>query len=126
MNVTANPREDLLSTPLRSGLIDHFRKIIGERDATIDNLRTALINSRGISTAVGVLMSNWKLTQDDAFALLVSCSQNINQELHVFAVYVTETGELPGRAPLEGRRRTRTSDQPFRYEGHRSWAASCG
>jgi hypothetical protein len=62
------------------------------------NLEQALANSRRIGTAIGVLMSARKLTNDQAFDLMRIVSQNTNRRMVVVAEDVIETGtiELPG------------------------------
>jgi hypothetical protein len=58
------------------------------------NLEKALVNSRRIGMAVGVLMSARKLTSDQAFDLMRIVSQNTNQRMSVIAEEIIETGTL--------------------------------
>ena len=95
--MSAHPGEELLALALHAELVEHLSATILDRDAIIEHLRTALVNCRSIGAAVGILMITHKLTQDAAFADLVSSSQNLNRKLTAVAVYVTETGELPER-----------------------------
>ena len=60
-----------------------------------DNLERALRTSRDIGVAMGVLMTQHKITRDQAFNLLRIVSQNSNRKLHEVAVVVGETGDLP-------------------------------
>ena len=60
-----------------------------------DNLERALRTSRDIGVAMGVLMTQHKITRDQAFDLLRIVSQNSNRKLHEVAVVVGETGDLP-------------------------------
>ncbi|TQM61975.1 GAF and ANTAR domain-containing protein [Humibacillus xanthopallidus] len=59
-----------------------------------DNLQRALDSNRDIATAVGVLMSEQKITRDQAFDLLRIASQNTNRKLREVALDVIETGAL--------------------------------
>lgn len=59
------------------------------------NLGQALTSSRQIGAAIGILMNAHKITEDDAFDLLRSSSQNLNRKLREIALEVTETGTLP-------------------------------
>ncbi len=66
------------------------------------NLKRALLTSRTIGTAIGIVMSSLLLTKDDAFALLRIASQNYNRKLADIAEDVVATGtldiqDLPGR-----------------------------
>ena len=61
-----------------------------------DNLERALRTSRDIGVAMGVLMTQHKITRDQAFDLLRIVSQNSNRKLHEVEVVVGETGDLPG------------------------------
>lgn len=59
-----------------------------------NQLRTALINSREIGMAMGVVMATYKLTREQAFDLLRVASQNSNRKLVDVAMDVTDTGTL--------------------------------
>jgi hypothetical protein len=63
------------------------------------NLETALRSSREIGMALGILMAHRKVTQDDAFDLLRSASQNLHRKLRDVAIEVMETGTLPDPPP---------------------------
>jgi hypothetical protein len=71
-----------------------------------DNLRRALVNSRVISTAIGVLMSARKLTSAQAFDLLRIASQHSNRKLAEIAAEVAETGTLDHPNGTDRRRRS--------------------
>jgi hypothetical protein len=58
------------------------------------NLRRALINSREIGTAMGVLMATYKVTRDEAFDLLRIASQRSNRKLVAIAAEVNRTSVL--------------------------------
>lgn len=61
----------------------------------VAHLQQALLSSREIGTAMGVLMSRHGVTRDQAFDLLRMASQNSNRKLREVADEVSETGELP-------------------------------
>lgn len=74
----------------------------------VQHLERALQSNRGIGVAMGVLMNQYKITQDAAFDLLRMASQHGHRKLADVAVDVTETGilELP---PLPARTNTRST-----------------
>ncbi|BCJ34111.1 transcriptional regulator [Actinocatenispora thailandica] len=61
------------------------------------NLTQALSTSRQIGAAIGILMSAYTITDEQAFELLRTTSQNLNRKLRDVARDVTDTGELPAR-----------------------------
>jgi hypothetical protein len=64
-----------------------------------EHLERALRTNREIGAAMGVLMAQHKLTQDQAFNLLRIASQNTNRKLHEVALDVIDTGALDVVAP---------------------------
>ncbi|HEX2903983.1 MAG TPA: GAF and ANTAR domain-containing protein [Jatrophihabitans sp.] len=69
------------------------------------NLETALESSREIGMALGILMAHRKITDEAAFDLLRTASQNLHRKLRDVASEVMETGtlpELPPRRPVAG------------------------
>ncbi|MFB9323626.1 GAF and ANTAR domain-containing protein [Cryptosporangium minutisporangium] len=62
-----------------------------------DQLREAMRSRAVIEQAKGVLMSQRKVTPDDAFVLMRDASQHLNVKLRVVAQHVVDTGELPSR-----------------------------
>lgn len=66
---------------------------MGEDEA--DNLQLALLRSRTIGAAIGILMEREQLGSDDAFRLLGSVSQHTNTKLAEVAAELVETGDLP-------------------------------
>jgi hypothetical protein len=58
-------------------------------------LTVALMNSREIGVAMGILMAQLKITRDDAFDLMRIASQHTHRKLHDIAVEVADTGRLP-------------------------------
>lgn len=67
-----------------------------------DNLDKALLTSRDIGVAMGVLMIRQKITREQAFDLLRIVSQSSNRKLHEVAEAVAETGALPWVGPPRG------------------------
>lgn len=65
-----------------------------EAKAKIANLEVALTTARVISTAVGVLMSMFKINSGAAFDMLVVASQNTHRKVRDVADEVVETGTL--------------------------------
>jgi signal transduction histidine kinase/DNA-binding response OmpR family regulator len=65
-----------------------------------DNLRIGLDSSRTIGTAIGILMTNHRLTAAAAFRLLTAVSQHTNRKLRDIAADVATTGQLPVRPTL--------------------------
>jgi hypothetical protein len=64
--------------------------------AAIANLQTALVTARRIGAAMGVPMASRKVTDDQAFDLLVRASQNKHRKLREIAEdVVVLTGTLP-------------------------------
>jgi AmiR/NasT family two-component response regulator len=66
-------------------------------DVKAEHLQLALDHSRDIGAAVGVLMSQHKMQQSEAFELLRQTSQDQNRKLYELALEVLTTGELPPR-----------------------------
>jgi transcriptional regulator with GAF, ATPase, and Fis domain len=60
-----------------------------------DHLQVALATNRTIGMALGILMSEYKITQEAAFDLLRAASQNLHRKLHDIADEVVTTGVLP-------------------------------
>jgi hypothetical protein len=58
-------------------------------------LRQAMINSRQIGAAIGILMKTHSITEDHAFAMLRAASNHLNRKLRDIAAEVTGTGALP-------------------------------
>ena len=74
----------------------------------VAQLERALLTSRDIGTAMGVLMARYKITRSQAFDLLRVASQNTNRKLAEIAAEVADTGalELPTTARRPRRRAT--------------------
>ncbi len=71
----------------------------------LDHLGTALANRDVIGQAKGVLMERYKISAEQAFALLARASQDANRKLVEVAEWLTQTGVL-----TSGRERGETSD----------------
>ncbi|UQX89292.1 ANTAR domain-containing protein [Jatrophihabitans telluris] len=72
------------------------------RAETTENLRQAVLTSREIGAALGILMVTHKATQDEAFALLRSYSQHTHRKLRDVAADVVLSGSLPAQVRLRG------------------------
>ncbi len=81
----------------------HLREELRTRDLEIENLQAALVNSRVIGAAVGVLIERNGLTYDDAFAILCETSQNLNIKVREIAEQLLYTGALPAEHAHRGR-----------------------
>lgn len=63
-----------------------------------ENLQKAVASNWIIGQAIGILMTRYRITQDDAFDVLGLASQNSNTKLRDIAEAVVEQGDLP--APM--------------------------
>ena len=70
-----------------------------QAQAQIQNLTIALTTSRRIGIAIGIVMANDKLTEDQAFEYLVSASQSSHEKLRVIAERVVLTGSIAALPP---------------------------
>nr|WP_246195561.1 GAF and ANTAR domain-containing protein [Halopolyspora algeriensis] len=68
---------------------------------TDEQLRTAIATREEIGKALGILMERYRLSDDQAFAVLKRVSQDNNRKLHAVAETFLRTGELPGASPPE-------------------------
>ena len=71
------------------------------RQDTANHLLRALETNREIGVAMGILMANGKLTNQQAFDGLRTASQTLNRKLHDIAADVAVMGKLP---PVRRRR----------------------
>ncbi|WP_336030561.1 ANTAR domain-containing protein [Geodermatophilus sp. FMUSA9-8] len=70
-----------------------------------DDLERALLSNRRIAMAVGIVMSRYRVHEDEAFGRLRQVSQRSNVELRDVADQVVHTGDLPVvPAPRDGSR----------------------
>src|SRR3954447_23119650 len=63
-----------------------------------EQLDHALVSNREIGMAMGVLMDQERMTQEQAFAVLRGASQHLNRKLHDVAAELVEAGRLPQRS----------------------------
>lgn len=75
------------------------RAVILALQGDVRNLEAALLSSRRIGGAIGVLMSTRRLTESQAFEALVTCSQQTNRKVRELADEVLLTGALPVTPP---------------------------
>jgi AmiR/NasT family two-component response regulator len=61
----------------------------------IANLEVALRSSRMIGMAIGIVMERCKISEDEAFALLVHVSQHTHRKLRDLASELVFTGVIP-------------------------------
>ena len=78
----------------------------------LNHLGIALASRDVIGQAKGVLMERYKITADQAFALLAKVSQDTNHRLHEVAEYLTLTGVLESDRRHRTRGAANPSDQP--------------
>jgi AmiR/NasT family two-component response regulator len=70
------------------------RSLEAERERA-SNLQVALLSNRHIGAAIGVLMALHKISEDQAFKMLMKTSQESRRKLREVADDVTRTGALP-------------------------------
>ncbi|WP_404387420.1 ANTAR domain-containing protein [Humibacillus xanthopallidus] len=68
------------------------------------HLQLALRTSRLIGAAIGIVMASCKVSDDAAFEILRTASQNTNQKLRVLADEVVATGDVSGLPAVTRRR----------------------
>ncbi|WP_186356089.1 GAF and ANTAR domain-containing protein [Streptomonospora sp. PA3] len=66
---------------------------------TTHNLTRAVRSRQRIGEATGILMERYKITEQQAFALLSKASQNLNIKLVDLAEDLVHTGSLPDQTP---------------------------
>ncbi|HEX8096111.1 GAF domain-containing protein [Jatrophihabitans sp.] len=72
---------------------------VAEREQN-QHLRAALETNRDIGVAMGILMASKLVTKQQAFDALRITSQHAHRKLHLVALDVIETGELPRFMPM--------------------------
>ena len=112
--------EDLTSLALGAGTelqegadpVRHLAAALAGATATLaamkdenDNLQVAVANNRIVGVAIGLLMSQHQVSQDEAFKVLRLRSQHSNRKLRDIAEEFVDTGVLPA-APSPGDSRT--------------------
>jgi GAF domain-containing protein len=61
----------------------------------VENLNLALQTSRHIGEAIGILMSRYRLDEEQAFRRIVRYSQSHNTKVRDVAELINQTGDLP-------------------------------
>ena len=64
------------------------------------NLEEALRTSRKIGAAIGIVMADRRVTEDDAFAILRKASQDGNRKVRLIAEEIVATGDVSGLPSL--------------------------
>jgi len=85
-----------------------------------EQIRAGLESNRIIGTAIGILMTNHRLSAAAAFQLLVGASQHSNRKLRDIAADVTTTGRLPLRPTLTDELLIRVTSTTVDLPGHPS------
>ena len=79
----------------RVGLLFAAHAAVALADAQeLEEVRAGLVNRDVIGQAKGILMERFKITGDEAFALLVKASQQTHRKLHVLAADLAHSGTL--------------------------------
>lgn len=68
--------------------------LLQQAQNAVANLLDAVASNRQIGAAVGILMANHRLTEEQAFGRLRMASQHTHRKLRDIAAEVTETGKL--------------------------------
>jgi hypothetical protein len=89
--------EDAVETGLMLAVRASLALAAAHRDEHAENLRKALLSSREIGIAMGVLMGRHKITRDQAFDLLRDASQRTNRKVNDIATTVADAGMLDNR-----------------------------
>lgn len=76
----------------------HTRVLVHDagRADDADKVQRALVTSRQVGVAIGILMNTHHVSEETAFAMLRRTSQALNVKLPDVAADVTRTGRLPG------------------------------
>jgi GAF domain-containing protein len=90
------------------GLLLASHAAIAAADAHhFENVTSALVNRDVIGQAKGILMERFKITSDQAFAVLAKVSQDTNRKVSAIAEDLARTGMwTPGPRPDQGRHDT--------------------
>ncbi|MGY1604384.1 GAF and ANTAR domain-containing protein [Geodermatophilus sp. SYSU D00815] len=95
LNLLARQRGAFTDESERVGLLYASHAAVAVAQAQkLGNLDTALVSRDVIGQAKGVLMERYKITAEQAFALLARTSQDTNRKLSEVAEYLTRTGAL--------------------------------
>jgi AmiR/NasT family two-component response regulator len=85
--------------------------------ATIEHLQAALATSRTVSTAIGILMNRYGISNDAAFAHLRRVSQESNRKLRDIAAEMVDTANRRAKAQVG-------DELAARRDAHRTHPAS--
>jgi hypothetical protein len=85
--------------------LEHCQRELACVQEQVENLKIALLSSRRIGAAIGILMSQFKITDEQAFELLRDESQHRNRKLRDIAENVVLTGTIELTATSRVRRR---------------------
>ncbi|GGM94041.1 hypothetical protein GCM10009721_20270 [Terrabacter tumescens] len=85
--------ERILPATTEEYLLDALERLDAS-EMRAENLTSALVHSRTIGAAIGVLMAMEKITQAEAFDRLREASMAQNRKLHVLAQEVVDRGAL--------------------------------
>jgi AmiR/NasT family two-component response regulator len=85
---------DNVSSDSVSSEVERLRAELAAAQAQAANLETALHTSRRIGAAIGILMSQYGLQDEEAFDLLRVVSQDTNRKISDLAEDVLHTGGL--------------------------------
>lgn len=88
---------DSAAVAAASILAAHAAEVLAVTESAVQsrNLKVALGTSRQIGMAIGVLMAQYKINEEEAFTLLRLASQALQRKLRDIAAEVTQTGALP-------------------------------
>lgn len=98
--------------------VQRFADAARQAEDQATNLRTALLNSRQIGAAIGIIMAAHKVTESTAFDMLRTVSQHDHRKLREVATDVLQTGWLEqsqsdaNRAPVRHAVPGQPSDWP--------------
>lgn len=76
--------------PLMGAVLD----LVHDLDQQVSHLKAALATNRRIGIAIGIVMSQFRIGEDDAFITLRHVSQNTNRKLRDVAEDVIYSGHL--------------------------------
>ena len=83
-----------MTSSVDSDELDRCRSELEEAQAKIANLTVGLASARQIGCAVGILMTRFVISYDDAFAMLVMASQQQHRKVRDVAEDVIATGTI--------------------------------
>lgn len=72
--------------------VAHLQEALEQRTREYENLQGAIDSSRRIGAAIGIVMAAMKITEDEAFDVLIKISQRQNRKLRFIADDIVLTG----------------------------------